>query len=196
MLKRHSVVLQSNNGQEIDIRLRPMTEDDWPILLEWNNDSEVLYYSEEDDITSYTLEQVQGLYCGICENAFCFIIEANGEPIGECWLQRMNLERVLKMYPNADCRRIDLTIGAKQYWGKGIGTRVIRLLTEFGFCHEGVDVIYEPGIPDYNVRSLKAFQKVGFKVVSQIKAEPGRKADSLYDLVLTRDEFFETQARK
>ena len=193
MLKRHNVVLQDNNGQEIDIRLRPMTEDDWPILLEWNNDPEVLYYAEEDDITSYTLEQVQKLYCSVCENAFCFIIEANGKPVGECWLQKMNVERVLEMHPGLDCRRIDLAIGVKQYWGQGIGTRVIHLLAEFGFCREGVDLIYEPGISDYNVRSLKAFQKVGFKVVSQIKTEPGRKANSLYDLVLTKEEFLKIQ---
>ena len=193
MLKRHNVVLRDSSKCAYDLRLRPMTEEDWPILLERNNDPDVLHYAEHDDIKSYTLEQVQELYCAVCENAICFIIEANGEPIGECWLQRMNIDRVLKMYPNADCRRIDLTIGAKQYWGKGLGTRVIRLLTEFGFCHEGVDVIYEPGVADYNSRSLRAFQKAGFKVVAQTKVEPGRKAGTLYDLVLTRDQFFETQ---
>jgi RimJ/RimL family protein N-acetyltransferase len=170
-----------------------MTDDDWPRLLEWNNDPEVLYYAEEDDIASYTLEQIQELYGSVCEHALCFIIEADEQPIGECWLQRMNLDRVLHMYPDLDCRRIDLTIGAKAYWGQGIGTRVIHLLAEYGFCREGVDVIYEPGIADYNVRSLRAFQKVGFKVSLQTKTEPGHKAASLYDLVLTREAFLETR---
>ena len=88
-----------------------MTEEDWKILLKWNSDPEVLYYSEGDNVTAYTLEQVQRIYCGISQNAFCFIIEVDGEHVGECWLQRMNLKRILEKYPRLDCRRIDLMIG-------------------------------------------------------------------------------------
>ncbi len=90
-----------------------------------------------------------------------------------------------------DCRRIDLTIGEKQHWGQGIGTKVVRLLTEFGFLKEKVDVIYEPGIADYNARSLKAFERVGYELISRIKEEPGSKANYTYDLVLTKEKFFE-----
>ena len=189
-LKQHQVILEGNAPQGRCIRLRPMTEDDWDILVRWNNDPYVLYYAEGDDITAYTLGQVQSKYRSVCQSAICFIIEADGKPIGECWLQKMNLERVLQKYPDLDCRRIDLAIGEKQYWGQGIGTEVIRLLTEFGFLRERVDVIYEPGIADYNIRSLKAFQRVGYEIVSSIKEEPASKANFLYDLVLTKDKFF------
>ena len=98
-----------------------MTEDDWDILLKWNSDPEVLYYSEGDNITSRNLEEVQGIYRWVSQTAFCFMIEVGGMPIGECWLQRMNLERILEKYPNADCRRIDLMIGEKAFWGQGLG---------------------------------------------------------------------------
>jgi uncharacterized membrane protein YbhN (UPF0104 family)/RimJ/RimL family protein N-acetyltransferase len=188
-LRQHDIVLEGKTQQGANIRLRPMTEDDWDILARWNSDPKVLYYAEEDDVTVYTLEQVQALYRSVCRNAFCFIIEADGRPVGECWLQKMNLERVLQMYPGLDCRRIDLVIGEKQHWGQGIGTEVIRLLTEFGFLGERTDVIHEPGIADYNIRSLKAFQRVGYEIVSRARKEPGGKADYLYDLVLTRDKF-------
>ncbi len=70
--------------------LRPMTEDDWDILLKWNNDPDVLYFSEGDDVTSHSLEQIQQIYRKVSQNAFCFIIEVDGRPIGECWLQRMS----------------------------------------------------------------------------------------------------------
>jgi RimJ/RimL family protein N-acetyltransferase len=166
-----------------------MTDADWDLLFRWNNDPEVLYYAEGDDITSYTLEDIVGLYCSVCAKAYCFIIEADGLPIGECWLQEMNLERVLEKYPDLDVRRIDLAIGEKDLWNKGLGTTVIGMLTEFGFEQENVDLIYEPGIADYNPRSLKAFQKVGFEIVDVIEEEPGRKAKSLTDLVITRDSF-------
>jgi len=36
-----------------------MTEGDWDLLLKWNNDPDVLYRAEEDDITSRTLHEVQ-----------------------------------------------------------------------------------------------------------------------------------------
>jgi len=188
-LKTHVIVLESTGPKNTQIRLRPMTELDWDLLLSWNNDPEVLYYAEEDDISAYTLEEIKHLYCSVCEKAYCFIIEVNSIPIGECWLQEMNMERVLEVFPDLDVRRIDLAIGEKDYWNKGIGTTVIRMLTEYGFQRENVDLIYEPGIADYNLRSIKAFQKVGFDIVGMNQQEPGRKAKTLYDLALTRERF-------
>ncbi len=188
-LKTHDIILEGISPRNSHIRLRPMTDEDWDLLLKWNNDPEVLYYAEGDDITSYTLEGIQDLYCSVCENAFCFIIEVDEIPIGECWLQEMNMERVLDAYPDMDVRRIDLAIGEKDYWNKGIGTTVIEMLTRFGFEQEKADLIYEPGIADYNLRSMKAFQKVGYEVVGVIEEKPGYKAKILYDLILTRDRF-------
>jgi uncharacterized membrane protein YbhN (UPF0104 family)/RimJ/RimL family protein N-acetyltransferase len=195
-LKQHKIILGGRDRQGRYVRLRPLTEDDWDFLVRWNNDPGVLYYAyytEGDDITSYSPDQVQAIYRSVCQNAICFIIEVDGKPVGEGWLQEMNLERVLEKYPDLDCRRIDLRIGDKQYWGQGIGTEVIRLLTEFGFVEQKVDIIYEPGITDYNVRSLRAFQKVGYEIVSKAKTEPGSKADFLYDLILTREKFLASQ---
>jgi len=63
------------------------------------------------------------------------------------------------------------------------------MLTEFGFNQEEADLIYEPGIADYNLRSLRAFQKVGFEIIGTIEEERGRKAKFLYDLILTQDRF-------
>jgi len=192
-LRQHTVVLEGQTSRCLSVRLRPMTEDDWDVLYRWNNDPEVLYYAEGDDITSYALDQVQKLYRGVSQKAFCFIIEADGEPIGECWLQEMNLDRVLSKYPGLDCRRIDLAIGEKRYWGQGIGTEAIRLLTEFGFLDQGADIVYEPEIADYNVRSRRAFQRVGYEIVAKIEGKPGKKARYGYDLALTRETFFESR---
>ena len=105
-LKEHSITLQGKA-----VQLRPMRETDWKMLFEWNNDPEVLYFSEGEDITSYTLGELQPIYRGVSQTSFCFIIEANGRPIGECWLQPMNLDRILDQHAGKDCRRIDLLIG-------------------------------------------------------------------------------------
>jgi RimJ/RimL family protein N-acetyltransferase len=194
-LLRHRVILYGETAQRPEgcqraVRLRPLTERDWPRLYRWNSDPEVLYFSEGDDVDCYSPEDVQGIYRTVSQTAFCFIIEVDGTPVGECWLQRMNIVRILEKYPGLDCRRIDLMIGEKAYWGQGIGTETIRLLTEFGFLHQGADVIHNAEIADYNVRSWRAFQRLGYRIAEKIQQPPGSKAEYGYDLVLTREAFF------
>jgi len=171
------------------LHLRPMTEDDWDILLVWNNDPEVLFYSEGGDITSWSLSDMQALYRGMSRQAYVFVSELDGRPIGECWLQKMNLERVKKRYPELDVRRIDLMIGEKDCWGKGWGTRIIRLLVRFAFEECGVDILYEPEIADYNPRSRRVFEKNGFVVEQVIPQAEGLKATVGYDMMLTREAY-------
>ena len=112
-LRLHKVTLRDS-----EIVLRPMAENDWDILLKWNNDPEVLYFAEGDDVASHSLEEIQGIYRSTSQNAICFIIEFRGQPVGECWLQQMNLDRIRWQYPHMDCRRIDLMIGEKVYWDR------------------------------------------------------------------------------
>lgn len=193
LLRQHDVVLEDLTSRGLHVKLRPMTEDDWDILHAWNSDPEVLYFSEGDDVTGRTLQDVQMIYRGVSANAFCFIIEADSHPVGECWLQRMNLDEILAKHPRKDCRRIDLTIGEKSFWGKGIGTAVISLLTGFGFVKEKADLIFACHIADYNQGSLRVFKKLGYEDYLQKKAEPGRKYKYQYFLYLSRERFFEAR---
>jgi RimJ/RimL family protein N-acetyltransferase len=182
-LRVHDVQLSDG-----DLLLRPMTEEDWPILLRWNNDPDVLYYTEGDNVTSRTLEETQRIYRGASQHAFNFIAELNGRPIGECWLQEMNLKRILSRYPNTmDLRRIDLMIGEKTLWGQGYGTRIIRALVQFAFRECMADAIFGCSIADHNPRSRRAFEKNGFVVDQAIPQPPDSKAQVVFDMVLTRE---------
>jgi aminoglycoside 6'-N-acetyltransferase len=122
-LRTHDVTLVGQN-----FTLHPLTEADWDILLVWNNDREVLYYTEGDDVSGYDLLQVQKIYRTVSQTAYCFLAKVGDRPIGECWLQEMNLEQILREYPNKKCRRIDLMIGEMGYRGRGLGTQMIGLL--------------------------------------------------------------------
>jgi RimJ/RimL family protein N-acetyltransferase len=183
-LIEHSVRLQGKKAL-----LRPMTENDWDILFRWNNDPEVLYYVENEDIDSQSMEQVHRIYRQVSQNAYCFIIVVNNRPAGECWLQKMNLKRIKEKYPGRDCRRIDIMIGEKDLWGKGIGTDVIGTLTAFGFEVEMADMIFGCGVADYNPRSRKAFTKNGYIVDAMNEQPSGGKAKVCYDLVIDRERF-------
>jgi RimJ/RimL family protein N-acetyltransferase len=186
-LREHKIVLPGER-----VFLRPLTEDDWGLLLRWNSDPRLLYFAEGDNVSSYSLDELQGIYRGVSQTAFCFVIEVEGVPIGECWLQQMNLERVLERYPKADCQRIDLMIGEKEVWGRGIGTEVIQLLSAFAFDQQDADLVFGCDVADYNQASLKAFQKAGYVVDAEIEQPVGQKARYCCDLVLAREEYVAT----
>jgi formate dehydrogenase subunit beta len=57
-----------------------------------------------------------------------FIIEFEGAPIGECWLQRMNLKRILRLYPGIDCRRIDMMKKLGSVLGLKIGLAIFTAM--------------------------------------------------------------------
>ena len=183
-LRSHDVTLEDG-----PLRLRPMTENDWPVVMQWTTDPDVLYYSEGDDVSSRTLEETQMIYRGVSREAFVFMAELDGEPIGDCWLQRMNLERILDRYPGKSLWRIDLQIGAKNLWGKGWGTRIIRLLIRHAFSECDADAVFGCDIADYNPRSRRAFEKNGFVVDAVVPQPEGRKSKVDYDMILMREGF-------
>lgn len=174
-IRLHEVVLSDGR-----VTLRPMTESDWPMLMAVNNDPEVLYYSEGDDVTSRSLEEVQAIYRRVSQTAFCFVIEGDGAPVGDCWLQEMNLDRLRSRFPDLDCRRIDIEI-LRSAWGKGVGGAALRLLTAFAFEVVRADVVFGCDVADYNSRSRRCFEREGFKVVGSNSQPEGLKAKVTYD---------------
>jgi len=187
IIKTHDIILYADDSGEI--KLRPMGDKDFDVLLKWNSDAEVLYFCEGDDVDSYSLEDIQGIYGYVSKTAFCFIIEYEGLAIGECWLQKMNLEHILAKYQSLDLRRIDIMLGEKNYWGKGLGTKIIKRLVEFGFADENADMIfYMPG--DYNARSIRAAEKSGFILIDKIRDEESKKGEYDYIMAIKKDEFY------
>jgi len=155
-LRAHDVHLQ---GEKVS--LRPMAEDDWERVLAWNADPEVLIWSEgTEDVRPE--EDTKDIYRSVSRFAFVFIIEHDGQAIGECWLQQMNLPEMIERFPGKDLRRIDLMIGRKDLWGKGLGTDAIETLVRFGFEKEEADGIFGWVRPE-NRRCQRAFEKAGFR---------------------------------
>jgi hypothetical protein len=105
--------LRNHNFVQVDqdLVLRPMTEGDWDAVLEWADDPEVLWFSEADNVEHRTREEHQRIYRAVSHTpADVFIFEVNGTPMGDGWLQRMSLARVLDANPGKDCRRVDLQL--------------------------------------------------------------------------------------
>ena len=169
--------------------LRPMTERDWNIVQKWETDPDVLYYFDSGWVDERELETTQMIYRGVSQAAFVFIVELQTRPIGVCWLQRMNLHRLLEKMPDKDLRRIDLAIGEKELWGHGLGTEMIGILTKFGFETEKCDAIFGCSIGDYNPRSRRSFEKNGYSLFAENIQPEGNKAKIEFDLILTRKNY-------
>ncbi|MBQ7930502.1 MAG: GNAT family N-acetyltransferase [Clostridia bacterium] len=163
--------------------LRPASDDDILLLCELNSDPRALEWSDSG-AEPYDEQTVREIWGYVSPNALCFIIEADGTPIGDCWLQRMNLPDVIAKYPQGtDIRRIDLSIGKVDYWNRGIGTEVIRLLADYAFREDSADVLH--CMCDIaNVRSNRIWQKNGFRLAW---SEPGAEYEQHY--VLTREDY-------
>ncbi len=177
-LRTHGIHLE---GRQVG--LRPMTETDWAIITPWETDPEVTYWADTGPgAVSRTIEDVKHIFRTISQNAYCFVIEYTGDPIGTCWLQKMNLPEIIERFPGKDCRRIDLSIGVQRLWGHGLGTDTIRTLVRFAFELEQADIVF--GIAgDYNPRSIRAFSKAGFQRVFELAEPPGSRAQ--YTVVQT-----------
>ena len=192
IIKSHDITLYGGNDT-YDIVLKPLCDEYLPLLYKWCADPEVLYWTEggEDIVRSYDEETVHDIYGGVSQNALCFLIEANCIPIGECWLQKMNLLNVKKMYHEAlDVRRIDMCIGEKDYWNKGIGSIFIKMLMDFAFNSEHVDVLH-CFCEDYNKRSQRMWQKNGFTLTFTEDLPQPQKGKLQYHYTLTREQYME-----
>lgn len=191
VIKSHDITLYGGNKHEII--LRPLSDEHLPLLYKWNADPEVLYWTEsgKDIVRSYDKETVHKIYGGVSQNAFCFLIEADGLPIGECWLQRMNLKNVIAMYDSSvDVRRIDIAIGEKGYWNKGIGSEFITMVIDFAFNVEHVDVLHCFN-EDYNPRARRMWEKNGFTFILSEDLPQPQKGKYQYHYRLTKEEYLD-----
>lgn len=87
---------------------------------------------------------------------------------------------------------ISLLIGEKAFWGKGIATEAIGLVTHFAFNELNLNKL-QAGAYHENVGSIKAFLKNGFSQEGYVK-EITRRDDKAIDMVLlglTRRDFFQ-----
>lgn len=194
IIKTHERTLYGGN-EKYKIVLRPLSDEHLPYLYKWNADPEVLYWTEGEDVEAYPPEAVHQIYGEISQVSLCFAIEVNDQIIGECWLQKMNLPEVKKMYAaDTDVRRIDMSIGEKVYWGKGIGTLFVGMLVKYAFEFEHVDVLH-CFCEDYNIRSRRVWEKNGFQLVLTEELSQPHKGKLQYHWRLTKDEYQERRGQ-
>lgn len=86
------------------------------------------------------------------------------------------------IWPGVDIHRLNAEIGyfiAEPFWGKGIATEAIRLMTEYVFnTFEVIRII--AGVFEFNKASMKALEKNGY-VLETTRKKAVIKNNQLYD---------------
>jgi len=176
------------------VLLRPFSEEDWDLAIKWNNDPQVLHFSEGEDRRSWDFAELQQMYRAVSRESLLFVIEIKAEkkqrrnfprgmmPIGDIWLQRIRKPRWLKRSPGKGLHRLPVMIGEKTEWGRGYGSEAIGLVTEYALA-DGADGVMALDVADYNQRCLASFNKNGFVEVRRRKGKKKEKAAWYVDLL-------------
>ncbi len=111
------------------VTLRAITRADLPRLLEFNNDVEVELAGGGDPPMPQSLSRLEAEFDQSAaqggRDGGGFAIEVDGRFIGQCAL--FNFDNT------AHACELGITIGDKDYWGKGYGRETISLLLDYAF---------------------------------------------------------------
>lgn len=170
------------NIESDDLKIRSLTNNDFPLLLKWLTDERVLEFYEGRD-KKYTLEDIMKHFTEEWEDEVIrVIIEYQNQPIGYGQLYRMYDELYIDYhYPkiNEIVYGMDQFIGEPAYWSKGIGTRYTKMIFEFLRKERNVDaVILDPHVN--NSRAIRYYQKAGFRIIEDLpehELHEGKKED-------------------
>jgi len=154
--------MDSKNNISHSISIRPLTVEDYHIVLNWSKDR---------------------TFC----SANGWEINRNPEEIYEWWLNcvnnkaddfiRMGIEFNNKIIGYADLARIKdssaelgIAIGESTLWGKGIGFNSSLCMIDYASKVLGISTFYAE-THEANVRSRNMLKKLGFKEISRIGNE-------------------------
>lgn len=127
------------------ISLKPSQAGDSWQFDTWNNDPEVTKYRE---VSGQDTPKLKSLSFGIYHNQ-------TSKLIGDLGISCIDTKN-----KHAE---IGLSIGDKNYWGKGYGTEAVKAVCEFCFSKLNLNKVYLD-VWEENERAIKCYLKCGFKV--------------------------------
>ena len=131
----------------------------------WMNDPDVTCYTESRD-RHHTHESLL-IYIQIMSDSpynlfLAIIVKDSNRHIGNIKLGSIN-----PIHRTAD---IGIIIGEKNYWGHGLASEAINLLSEYAFNSVGLHKL-TAGAYTTNKGSIQAFKKSGFKIEGILKEQ-------------------------
>ncbi len=139
-----------------DVALREIEESDIPKLAEYANNEKVSINLRDAFPNPYTIEDAKGFINMVSKQnpKTFFAIEYQGDYVGNISLLVGN-----DIYKNS--AEIGYFIG-EPFWNKGITTKAVNLVTDFGFDKLGIVRIHT-GVFEFNKSSQRVLEKCGFE---------------------------------
>ena len=145
------------------VRLRAIDKDDLPFFVKWLNDPEILRglslymplsLTEEQEWFENMLkrepyERPMAIEIQPGPNRDEWIFVGNAILFGFDWQSRV--------------AEIGIHTGVKEYWDKGFGTRIIKLLCKHGFETLNLNRLWLR-VFETNQRAIRAYEKAGFTI--------------------------------
>jgi RimJ/RimL family protein N-acetyltransferase len=154
--------------------LRAVRREDLPLLHQYNNDLAVELAGGGDPPMPQALARLEAEYeqqwSGGGRDGASFVIEADGKCIGQCALFNFDT--------TAQTSELGITIGDKDYWGRGFGHEALSLLLDYAFRHRNLRRVWLR-VHGKNYRAQRAYKAVGFAEEGRLKQHVW--SDGAYD---------------
>lgn len=152
--------------QDNNITLRKLKDSlfDYKLLEKWYQQKEIYLYFEQRKLN---IEEIKKKYYPRTlkdTNVPVYIIEYKSKPIGIIQYALIDNNRKLFYEINKDnCYELDIFIGEIRYHGRGIGTKVIELLSKYLFENKEANLLIMCPLKE-NEKAIKCYKKCGFFV--------------------------------
>lgn len=163
-----------------DLEIRVLSVEDAQLLVKWLSDSRVLEYYEGRD-RPHDLKMVKEHFYEDRDEITQCIVNYKGVDIGYVQFYPIsNEEYELYGYrkENGIVFGMDQFIGETEYWSQGIGTKLVKSVTEY-IVSLGINIIVmDP--QTWNHRALRCYEKCGFnkiKLLPKHEWHEGMKQD-------------------
>ncbi|MCA1026028.1 acetyltransferase [Cytobacillus kochii] len=159
--------------KENDLYIRKMSKNDYLYMRKWLSTKEVLtFYGDVNE--PFSLEMVKEKYGPRIDgeiNVLPFIVELKDQPIGFMqYYQVDNENEYFGFGDNELIYGIDQFIGEPMLFGKGIGTRMVKLFVKYiAQRTEAKMVILDTATNNH--RAIACYEKVGFTKVRKMNKD-------------------------
>ncbi|MDD3931351.1 MAG: GNAT family N-acetyltransferase [Eubacteriales bacterium] len=169
-------------ASQISLQPEIMREDVWR-LVDWLRNDEVRrFLSDTQDVSSQLMQLLDRVNLPVMthlfnqDGRFFMVNNQQGQAVG-----------FVRLLIEADCTEIVLVIGERSRWGQSLGSQTLTEVLKFVF-YELRSPRLIAWIKRSNVRSLRAFARMGFK--------PHRESEDSFCLSLTLDAYLAQAAQK
>lgn len=171
-----------------NIKLSPFSEEYVTLYHSWRNDMEVMQFDQPGFLYPISYQEVSKWHEKIntYKNSHSFIIidKETERAIGICAFLNMD-------YKNRNVE-LSIVIGEKEFWGRGYGKEVMKLMMKIGFEEFNMHKLYLR-VMSFNKKAIGMYEKLGFKkegILKETIYRDGKYNDTIYFGMTRKDYIF------